>query len=67
MPLISLLKGSIKGKKLGLVILSYNKRETFKKLKEAFIKALLLRHFDPNAPLCIKTNASRYAIARIFF
>ena len=66
MPLISLLKGSIKGKKPRLVTLSYNKRETFEKLKEAFIKALLLRHFNPNALLCVETNTSRYTIARIF-
>ena len=38
---------------------------SFQTLKEAFMKALMLLHFDPQKPIQLETNASAIAIARI--
>ena len=37
----------------------------FTKLKQAFTKASILRHFDPECNIRIKTEASSYAIAGV--
>ncbi|SLM38760.1 gag polymerase env [Lasallia pustulata] len=39
--------------------------EAFKALKEAFTSAPLLRYFDGNKPMRVKTDASAFAIGRI--
>ena len=40
-------------------------REAFNQLRQAFTKALILRHFDPKCHIRIETNVSSYAIGRI--
>ena len=40
-------------------------RQAFTQLRQAFTKALLLRHFDPERHIRINTNASGYAIGGI--
>ena len=40
-------------------------KEAFKQLKQAFIKAPILQHFDPECYIQIKTNVSGYAIDRV--
>jgi len=37
----------------------------FKTIKEAFTRALLLRHWEPDSPLVLKTDASDLALAAI--
>ncbi len=39
-------------------------RKAFTKLRQAFIKALILNHFDPEHHIQIKTDASGYVIDR---
>ncbi len=46
--------------------LTANARKAFIKLKQAFIEALILNHFDPEHYIRIKTDASNYAIGEIF-
>ncbi len=41
-------------------------RRAFTKLRQAFVKALILNHFDPERHIRIETDASDYAISRIF-
>ena len=36
-------------------------RQVFTQLRQAFTKALILQHFDPECHIWIKTNASGYA------
>lgn len=38
----------------------------FVKLKQGFIKALILYHFDPEYHICVETNLLGYAIYRVF-
>ena len=40
-------------------------KETFNRLKQAFTKALILQHFDPECHIRIETNALGYAIERV--
>ena len=42
-----------------------NAKKTFNHLKLAFIKALILRHFNLKSHIRIKTNASGYTISRV--
>ena len=41
-------------------------RLAFTKLRQVFVKALILHHFDPKCHIRIETNASGYTITRIF-
>ncbi len=41
-------------------------RKTFTKLRQAFVKAPILNHFDPECHIQIETDASGYAICGIF-
>ncbi len=41
-------------------------RTAFIKLRQAFVEALILNHFDPEYHIQIETNVSGYAIGRIF-
>ena len=45
--------------------LTPNTRQTFTQLRQAFIKAPIIRHFDPKCHIQIKTNASGYVIGRV--
>ena len=41
-------------------------QEVFKLLKDAFLSAPVLHHFDPSFPPIVKTNTSNYTITGIF-
>ena len=41
-------------------------RRAFTKLRQAFIKALILNHFDPERHIQIETDASGYVISGVF-
>jgi len=56
-------KSSEQAKKV--FVLSSKASLTFKNLKEAFITALILRHFDQKRPSRVKTDASEAAISAI--
>lgn len=64
-PLTSLLKGSKDGKKTGPLVWTDVEETSFRSLKEAFVSAPMLRHFDPRQPIRIETDASGFAIAGI--
>ena len=40
-------------------------REAFTQLRQAFIEAPILQHFDPKCHIRIETNTSGYAIGRV--
>ena len=42
--------------------LTFDARQTFTQLRQAFTKAPILRHFDPERHIRIETDASSYAI-----
>jgi transposase InsO family protein len=64
-PLTALLKGSKNGKKPGSVQLGLYEKLAFRRLIAAFQTAPLLRHFDPQLPVRIETDASKFAMAGI--
>ena len=45
--------------------LTPNARQAFTQLRQAFTKAPILRHFDPECHICIETDASGYAIGGV--
>ena len=55
----NLLKGIQRGRKLGLFDWLDSTQEAFKKLKQYFLKALLLRHYDLTLPVRVETDTSR--------
>ena len=66
-PLTSLMKGSKEGKKTGDLSKEWGsaQQEAFLKLLSAFEAAPLLRHFDPELPLRLETDASKYTLGGI--
>ncbi len=56
-----------KAKNLGQsrLFLTANARRAFIELKQAFVEALILNHFDPERHIQIETDASDYAIGGI--
>ena len=48
-----------------LIFLILYVKEAFNQLRQAFTKALILWHFDPEYHIQIKTDASGYAIWKI--
>ena len=64
-PLSTLLKGSKDGKKRGPFTLDERAKHAFMLLKEAFGKAPLLGHYDPEKPVLLETDASTAALAGI--
>lgn len=64
-PLTSLLKGSKDGRKPGKLELAGPEKEAFRTLIDAFRSAPLLRHFDPELPIRIETDASVVGMAGI--
>jgi transposase InsO family protein len=66
-PLTSLMKGSKNGKKTGDFKKEWGKaqQESFIDLLSAFEKAPLLRHFDPDKPIRVETDASKWAAGGI--
>ena len=47
------------------IFLTLDTRDTFNQLRQAFTKALILQHFDPEWHIRIETDASGYAIKRV--
>ena len=47
------------------IFLTPNTREVFNKLRQAFIEAPILQHFDPECYIRIETDISGYAIGRV--
>ena len=64
-PLSSLLKGGKAGKFKGPLVMTDMAKEAFYKLRAAFTTAPMLKHFNPELPIRIETDASGYAIAAI--
>lgn len=64
-PLTSCLKGSKNGKKQGPFELSEAAEQAFRNLVDAFIKAPILSHYQPQARLRVESDASDFAIAAI--
>ena len=66
-PLTTLMKGSKNGKKTGDFMKEWGKaqQEAFIDLLSAFEKAPLLRHFDPEKPIRLETDASKWALGGI--
>lgn len=63
--LTGLLKGSEKGVKSGPFLWPEAAECAFEDLKGAFMTAPLLKHFDPQLPIRIETDASLFAVAGI--
>ena len=49
-----------------LMFLTSDAKKTFYCLKQAFIKALILPHFDPGSHIWTKTTVSSYVIGKVF-
>jgi transposase InsO family protein len=64
-PLTSLLKGSKKGRKTGPFEWTDNAQHAFHCLRTAFTTAPILRHFEPELPIRVETDASKFAAAAI--
>jgi len=60
-----MLKGIKNGRKPGNVQLGNEKRAFFQQFKQAFTNILVLRYFDSEKPIIVKTNASNFAIGVI--
>ncbi|CAH8464717.1 unnamed protein product [Dicrocoelium dendriticum] len=63
--LLSPLTDLLRGRKNGQVELTAAAAEAFKASKEALAKAVMLHHFDPNAPLSVAVDASDSAIGAV--
>ena len=48
-----------------LDFLTFEARLAFTKLRQAFVIALILYHFNPNYHICIETDVSGYAIGGV--
>lgn len=48
------------------MFLTLNGRKAFNYLRQTFIKALILQHFDLECHIMIKTNISGFPICRVF-
>ena len=58
-------RNSSKFKKTELDFLISGARKAFTKLRQAFIKALILHHFDPECHIWVETDAFGYAIGGV--
>ena len=59
------LQKSFKSKKTKSGFLTSGARKAFTELRQAFIKAPILHHFDPEHHIRVETDASGYAIGRV--
>lgn len=48
-----------------LQFLTFSAKKAFHRLRQAFIKAPILQHFDPKSYIWIKTNTLGYAIVGV--
>ena len=60
-----LLKDIKKGRKYGPFFLTNEAREAFYRLKGQFLRALLLRYFDPSLRIIIETDSSKEVLRGI--
>jgi hypothetical protein len=63
--LTDLTKGSKNGKKPGRITLDNKATKSFNNLLLAFQSAPVLRHFDPDRPIRLETDASQWGMAGI--
>jgi hypothetical protein len=63
--LSALLKENDKNKFHILFEFTLNAKESFEKLRQTFLTASLLRHFDSNRKIKLETDASDFAISEI--
>ncbi len=63
--LTNMLKGSVKGKKLGPFHIILEAIKAFTVLKQAFTQAPILRHFDLTLHIQVETNMSNFALLGI--
>ncbi len=64
-PLSEMLKGSKEGKKTGPFVWTEREDTAFRRLRAAFGEAPVLRHFDPEQPIRVETDASDFAMGAI--
>jgi hypothetical protein len=64
-PMTDLLKDIKNRRKSGKFEWPEQAARVFRELREAFTKDPLFRHFDPNQPIRMETDASRFAVAGI--
>lgn len=64
-PLTDLLKGSVNGRKPGRLQMNEEEKAAFRRVCEAFTRAPILVHYDPEKPLRLETDASGFASAAI--
>ena len=64
-PLTDLLKGSKGGKKPGPLVMTDAATKAFYQLRDAFLGAPILRHFEPALKIRVETDASGFALAGI--
>ena len=64
-PMTDLLKGMKNGRKSGKFEWPEQAARAFRELREVFTKGPLFRHFDPNQPIRVETDASGFAVAGI--
>ena len=64
-PLTDLLKGMERGRKDGPFFLTSEAREAFYRLRGQFLRAPLLRHFDPSLRIMVETDGSEGALGGI--
>ena len=64
-PLMAMLRGSKNGRKTGPYIMSPEAKEAFRRLREAFATAPVLRHFDLKKLIHIETDTSGFALVGI--
>ena len=48
------------------MFITFRAKKALIKLKEVFVEALILNHFNPKYYIQIKTNLSSYAMSKIF-
>ena len=66
-PLTALLTGAKKGKFKGRLEMTPAAIAAFDRLKIAFSEGPVLRHYDPELPIKLDTDASKYAMAAVLF
>jgi hypothetical protein len=64
-PLISMLKGSVNGRKADSFEFNEKEKAAFELLRASFIRAPILIHFKPNKQIRVETDISDFAIIGI--
>jgi len=64
-PMTNLLKGMEKGKKKGPFKWTEEAAQAFRTLKACFVEGVMLRHYDPQKPCRLETDASGFGIGAV--